>query len=81
MRHAPPRANTQYLVIVPYTKVSPIESLLQYRFAPPKALKLHQASGELQNRSFVQAFPLRIPFWGLGLIRLIYPQIRRSYYL
>ena len=31
--------NTQYLVIAPCTKLSPIESLLQYRFAISKPLK------------------------------------------
>ena len=38
--------------------VSPIESPLQYRFATSNPLK--PGSGWLQNRSFVQAFPLRI---------------------
>ena len=35
----------------------------------------------MQNPSFAQAFPLRIPSWGPVLIRFICPQASRSYYL
>ena len=46
------------------TNLSPIESILQYRFATPKPLKARPGPEGMQNRSFVQPFPPDIPFWG-----------------
>ena len=65
----------------PCINLSPIEFLLQYRFATPKPLKACPGLGGCKTVPLCNLFPLGIPFCGPVLIRFICPQASRSYYL
>ena len=62
-------------------KLSPIESLLQYRFATPKPLKACPGPGRCRTAPLCNPFLVLCGCLLPVLFRLIYPQTRRSYYL